>query len=147
LGGGEEREAEAAEDHRNQEDEEAKGYRDQGGMKMAAEVAIEKLRTTKITMITQGNDELLLLQMASAMIQGLRDFLKPYGTSCGIQLEQETQLKLLKELECGSVCLGSIKEALHAHVGFSRGFYDNEHFLDVCVIFEKPINHLEVRRR
>jgi hypothetical protein len=33
------------------------------------------------------------LQMASAMIQGLRDFLKPYGASCGIQLEQETQLK------------------------------------------------------
>jgi hypothetical protein len=104
---------------------------------MAEAMTIRKLQDTRITLITQGNDELLLLQMASAMIQGLRDFLKPYGASCGIQLEQETQLKLLKELECGSVCLGSIKEALHAHVEFSRGFYDNEHFLDVCVVFEK----------
>ena len=116
-------------------------------MKMATEVAVERLRTAKITLITQGDDENLLFQMATAMIQGLRDFLKPYGTSCGIQLKQETQLRLLKKLECGSVCLGSIKEGLHAHIEYNRGFYDNEHFLDVCLVFEKPKNNLEVRRR
>jgi len=114
---------------------------------MAEAMTIRKLQDTRITLITQGNDELLLLQMVSAMIQGLRDFLKPASDSCGIQLEQEMQLKLLKRLECGSVCLGSIKEGLHAHIEYNRGFYDNEHFLDVCLVFEKPKNHLEVRRR
>ena len=114
---------------------------------MAEAMTIRKLQDTRITLITQGNDELLLLQMVSAMIQGLRDFLKPASDSCGIQLEQEMQLKLLKRLECGSVCLGSIKEGLHGHIEYNRGFYDNEHFLDVCLVFEKPKNHLEVRRR
>jgi len=114
---------------------------------MAEAMTIRKLQDTRITLITQGDDEHLLLQMVSAMIQGLRDFLKPYGTPCGIQLEQETQLKLLKKLEHGSVCLGSIKEGLHAHIEYNRGFYDNEHFLDVCIVFEKPKNNLEVRSR
>jgi len=114
---------------------------------MAEAMTIRKLQDTRITLITQGNDELLLLQVASAMIQGLRDFLKPCGASCGIQLEQETQLKVFKELECGSICLGTVKERLHAHVEYNRGFYDGEHFLDACIVFEKPKNHLEVRRR
>jgi hypothetical protein len=108
-------------------------------MRMATEVAIEKLRTTKITLITQGDDEHLLFQMVTAMIQGLRDFLKPYGASCGIQLEQETQPKVLKKLECGFICLGTTKEGLHAHVEYNRGFYDGEYFLDSCIVFEKPI--------
>jgi hypothetical protein len=112
---------------------------------MAEAMTIRKLQDTRITLITQGNDELLLLQMASAMIQGLRDFLKPYGASCGIHLEQMRRLRILKKLEHGAICLGRCGE-LHAHVEFSRGFYDNEHFLDVCVVFEKPRNHLEVRR-
>jgi hypothetical protein len=107
---------------------------------------LRKLKDTRITLITQGDDELLLLQMVSAMIQGLRDFLKPASDSCGIQLEQETQLKLLKKLECGSVCLGTVKGGLHAHVEYNRGFYDDEHFLDAYIVFEKK-NHLEVRRR
>jgi hypothetical protein len=55
------------------------------------------------------------------------------------------RLRILKKLEHGAICLGRCGE-LHAHVEFSRGFYDNEHFLDVCVVFEKPRNHLEVRR-
>jgi hypothetical protein len=114
---------------------------------MAEAMTIRKLQDTRITLITQGNDELLLLQMVSAMIQGLRDFLKPCGAPCGIQLEQETQLKLLKELECGSVCLGSIKEGVHAHIKYNRGFYDGEYFLDSYIVFEEPKNHLEVRRR
>jgi hypothetical protein len=114
-------------------------------MKMATEVAIERLRTTKITLITQGDDEHFLMQVASAMVQGLRDYLKPCGAPCGIQLEQETQLKLLKEFEYGSVCLGSIKEGVHAHIKYNRGFYDGEHFLDAYIVFEKPKN-LEVRR-
>jgi len=114
-------------------------------MGMATEAAIERLRDAKITLITHG-DEQLLLQMVTAMIQGLRDFLKPYGTSCGIQLEQETQLKLLKKLEHGFVCLGSIKEGLHAHIEYNQGFFDGEHFLDAYIVFEKPRN-LEVRRR
>jgi hypothetical protein len=113
-------------------------------MRMATEVAIERLKNAKITLITQGDDELLLLQMVSAMLQGLRDFLKPYG-SCGIQLKQETQLKVLKKLECGSVCLGTVG-TLHVHVEYNRGFYDDEHFLDAYIVFEKK-NHLEVRRR
>jgi hypothetical protein len=114
---------------------------------MAEATTIRKLQDTRITLITQGNDELLLLQMVSAMIQGLRDFLKPHGASCGIQLEQETQPKVLKKLECGFICLGTAKEGLHAHVEYNRGFYDGEYFLDSCIVFEKPKNHLEVRRR
>jgi hypothetical protein len=97
-------------------------------MRMATEVAIERLKNAKITLITQGGDEHLLFQMVAAMIQGLRDFLKPCGASCGIQLEQETQPKVLKELECGSVCLGTVG-TLHAHVDYYRGFYNGEHFL------------------
>jgi hypothetical protein len=115
-------------------------------MKMATEVAIEKLRTTKITLITQGDDEHFLMQVASAMVQGLRDYLKPCRPFCGIHLEQMRRLRILKKLEHGAICLGRCGE-LHAHVEFSRGFYDNEHFLDVCVVFERPRNHLEVRRR
>ena len=114
-------------------------------MRMATEVAIEKLKNTKITLITQGDDEYLLLQMVTAMVMGLREFLRPHGASCGIQLEQETQLKVLKKLECGSVCLGTVG-TLHVHVEYNRGFYDCEHFLDAYIVFEKK-NHLEVRRR
>jgi hypothetical protein len=115
-------------------------------MRMVTEVAIEKLKNAKITLITQGDDEYLLFQMVTAMIQGLRDFLKPCGASCGIHLEQMRRLRILKKLEHGAICLGRYGE-LHAHVEFSRGFYDNEHFLDVCVVFEKPRNQLEVGRR
>jgi hypothetical protein len=116
-------------------------------MRMATEVVIERLKNVKITLITQGDDEYLLLQMVTAMVMGLREFLRPHGASCGIQLEQETQLKVLKKLECGSVCLGTVKEGLHVHVEYNRGFYDDEHFLDAYIVFEKPKNHLEVRRR
>jgi hypothetical protein len=113
---------------------------------MAEAMTIRKLQDTRITLITQGDDEHFLMQVASAMVQGLRDYLKPCRPFCGIHLEQEKRLRILKKLEHGTVCLGRCGE-LHAHVEFSRGFYDNEHFLDVCVVFEKPRNQLEVRRR
>jgi hypothetical protein len=113
---------------------------------MAEAMTIRKLQDTRITLITQGDDEHFLMQVASAMIQGLRDYLKPCRPFCGIYLEQMRRLRILKKLEHGAICLGRCGE-LHAHVEFSRGFYDNEHFLDVCVVFEKPKNHLEVRRR
>jgi hypothetical protein len=58
-----------------------------------------------------------------------------------------TQPKVLKELECGSICLGTVKGGMHAHAEYNRGFYDGEHFLDAYTVFEKPKNHLEVRRR
>ena len=111
-------------------------------MKMATEVAVERLRNAKITLITHGDDEHLLLQMVTAMIQGLRDFLKPYGTSCGLRHER------LRLFESGLVCLGHIGGGLHAHIDFDHGRLDDgDYFADVCVVFEKPKNHLEVRRR
>jgi hypothetical protein len=110
-------------------------------MKMAT-VAVERLKNAKITLITQGDDEYLLLQMVTAMVMGLREFLRPCGASCGLRYEQ------LRAFKSGIACLGHVGEGIHAHINFDHGRLDDgDSFADVCVVFEKSRNQLEVRRR
>jgi hypothetical protein len=103
---------------------------------------LRKLRETRITLITQGDDEYLLLQMVTAMVMGLREFLRPYGASCGLRYEQ------LRAFKSGIACLGHVGEGIHVHIDFDHGRLDDgDYFADVCEDFEKPRNQLEVRRR